>query len=327
MERFVFVAAIIFAVIFGIGALVGQSDWHFDIDSDGGGGRAPLVETATGRLEAQGFEGEQLRLRHLAANVSIIPEDRTDFVIEIDNPGGTPMPIVSAEGGTVTVDGQLRGRIADCGTTSVELREYGTVTAAQMPTITIRSPRGLIVSRGGAGTTSIAAADTVDLDSSGCGSVTIADVANLLSIELAGSGDVQAGAAGSLKTSVAGSGEVTVGAVNGDVEIEIAGSGEVTVASVTGDLSVDSAGSGNAIVQGGAVDDASVDMAGSGDVTITAPVQRLSADIVGSGDVTVDGVVGSIDADIAGSGSVSADSVTGTVTKDVWGSGDVRIGG
>ncbi|MBL8536386.1 MAG: DUF2807 domain-containing protein [Hyphomonadaceae bacterium] len=327
MERFVFFAAITFAVIFGIVTLVDGPDWHFDVDMDGPGGRAAIVETAPGRFEPQAFAGESLRLRHLAANVTITPEDRADFLIEITSPGGAPMPTVAAEDGRITIDGQLRGRISNCGDESVELNGYGDLPNAQMPQIVIRAPRTLRVSRSGAGPTAIGPADLVDLDATGCGVVNIADVTGALSVELAGAGDVIAGAARQLKASVAGSGEVTIGAVTEGAEIEIAGSGTVEVASLTGDLSVDAAGSGNAVINGGQINEASIDMAGSGDVTITAPVQTLRADIVGSGDVDVNGVVGSIDADIAGSGNVSADSVTGTVTKDVLGSGNVRIGG
>jgi hypothetical protein len=324
MERFVFFAAIAFAVIFAVGTLVDGPDFSIDIDHDGG--EAAVVDVATGRLEPQAFAGSALRLRHLAATVSVIPEDRTDFLIEIDNPGGAPMPQVSTEGGQVSIDGQLRGRISDCSNGGARLRGYGALSAEQLPRITIRSPMTLVVSRSGAGTTNIGPAQTVDLDLGGCSAVVVGDVTETLNVEIAGSGDVQAGGAGRLEASVAGSGDVVTGAIANGADIEVAGSGTVTIASLTGELSADAAGSGTITIEGGQIADAKIDVAGSGDVDISAPIQSLQTDIIGSGDVTVNGVVGDLQVDIAGSGRVSVERVTGAVERNVWGSGDVHIG-
>lgn len=332
MERFVFVAAVTLAILFGVGAMFGGphiniNGDHWDWDADARG-TAALVSVAPGDMAAQTFSGDNLRIRHVAANVVITPEDRTDFVIEIANPAGrTPMPEVSTEAGRITIDGQLRGRIERCDEGGASLREYGDVSADQLPTITIRAPRHLDVDRSGAGALQIGAADALTLDFSSCGTANLGDVAGELNVDLAGSGRVTAGAAGSLSADVAGSGQLSVGAVAGGADVDIAGSGTVRIASVTGDLNADGAGSGNLIVEGGNIGDANVDLAGSGDVDIAAPVRRLEVSIVGSGDVEVAAAVGDIEADIAGSGSVRAQSVTGNVRKEVWGSGDVRIGG
>jgi hypothetical protein len=324
MERFVFVAAVTIAVIFGIGAMFGP---HFNFDVDIEGGASPVVATTAGRLEPQAYQGDELRLKHLAAIVTVMPEDRSDYLIEIDSPGGTPMPTVSASEGHVTVDGQLRGRISHCNDDgSAELRGYDDITAANLPRITIRAPRTLNISRSGAGTTEIGAAEALTLDLSGCGAVTTGDVAGELALDVAGSGDVRAGAARRLNADVAGSADVNVGAVSEGADVDIAGSGSVTIASLTGDLSADGAGSGNVRVDGGAITLAKVDLAGSGDVEIAATVQTLQVSIVGSGDVDVANTVGDIDAEIAGSGGVSARAVTGAVHKEVFGTGDVQVG-
>ncbi|MGD9982008.1 MAG: DUF2807 domain-containing protein [Hyphomonadaceae bacterium] len=335
MERFVFVAAIAIAIIFGVGAVFGGANWanfHVDIDDgDGIRGTSEIVAVAPGTMAAQSFAGSQLRLRHMAAVVTIIPEDRTDFAVEIDNSAGKlPMPTVAADGGRVLIDGQLRGRVRDCdedGGASVRGYGEGHFAATDMPRITIRAPRALHVDRSGAGTTEIGATQELSLDVSGCSSTTAGDVAGRLEMDVAGSGNVRAGSAHGLNADVAGSADVTVGAVSGDAEVDIAGSGSVTMASLTGGLSADGAGSGSVSVQGGAVTDAEIDLAGSGDVTIAAPVERLNVSIVGSGDVDVNGTVGDIEAEIAGSGSVTAQAVTGSVREESWGSGDVIIGG
>jgi hypothetical protein len=332
MERFVFVAAVTLAIIFGIGAILGGphinidgEDWDWDADARG---VAQLVAVAPGNVAAQTYSGDSLRIRYTAANVIITPEDRTDFAIEIANPAGrAPMPEISSDGGRITIDGQLRGRIERCDDGGASLKDYGDLSAEDLPTITIRAPRHLDVDRGGAGSLQIGASEALSLDFSSCGTASLGDVAGELDVDLAGSGQVTAGAARSLTADVAGSGELVVGAVAEGADVDIAGSGTVRIASVTGSLNSDGAGSGNLVVEAGNVTDANIDLAGSGDVDIAATVQRLEVSIVGSGDVDVAGTVGDIEADIAGSGSVRAQAVTGSVRKEVWGSGDVRVGG
>jgi hypothetical protein len=326
MERFVFVTAIVVAVIFGIGAVFGSGNF-VSFDFDGEVGTAPIVETAAGRMEPQTFTGDNLRLRHLAAVVTITPEDRTDYVIEITSPGGAPMPTVTTDEGHIVVDGQLRGRISGCTDEGgAQLRGYEDITAAQMPRIVIRAPRALNIDRNGAGVTEIAAAESVNLDLAGCGAATIGDVAEALELDVAGSGRVNAGAVRRLNADIAGSGEVNVGQVAESADVDLAGSGAVVIASLSGDLSADAAGSGNVTVRGGALTRASIDLAGSGDVSIAAPVQTLNVSIVGSGDVDVAAAVGEVDASIAGSGEVTVQSVTGAVRKEIMGSGDVIVG-
>ncbi|MGE4167663.1 MAG: DUF2807 domain-containing protein [Xanthobacteraceae bacterium] len=328
MERFVFVAAVTIAIIFGVVAVFGGTNgFHFAFDEDGMG-IDPIVEVGPGQTEAAVFAGTHLRVRSAAANVVITSEDRTDFSIEIDNSAGrAPMPTITTEGGHISIDGQLRGRIGDCEAETVELRGYGDIAYAELPRITIRAPRSLDLDLAGAGSTEIGPTESLQVDFSGCGDANIGDVAGELDIDLAGSSRVQAGAARNVDIDIAGSGEVNIGAVSEGASIDVAGSGEVTIASLNGDLSSDGAGSGDVSILAGAIGTADIDLAGAGGVSIAASVRSLEVDIVGSGDVDVNGEVGDIDAEIAGSGGVRASVVTGTVRKEVWGSGDVQVGG
>lgn len=347
MERFVFVAAVTIAIIFGIGAVFGGGDgWHFEFDDDGDMGRAELVELAPGSLAATAFAGDRLRLRSVAAVVTITPEDRTDFLIEIDNSAGrVPMPEVSVDEDRVTINGHLRGRIGDCGPDTIELRGYDDVAAADLPRITIRAPRALVLDRSGAGTTEIGAAASIDADFNGCGSATIGDVEGELNVDMTGSGTITTGAAGSLDADLTGSGDIAVGAVANGASVDVMGSGSVTIASLNGEFSADGPGSGTVTVLAGAITSARVDVTGSGgavigatvqsldvevmgsgDVDVSAAVGSLDAQILGSGDVTVTAPVGSIDAEIMGSGDVSVASVTGTIRRQELGSGTVRVG-
>jgi hypothetical protein len=326
LERFVFIAAVTFAIIFAVVAFLGHGNFgmHFDVDARG---MAPVVETAPGRMEAQAYQGNELRVKHAAAHITITPEDRQDFLVEIDNPGRAPMPTVSADEGRVIIDGQLRGRVDDClEGGGASLRGYGELALADLPRITIRAPRAVNLDLSGGSTTEVGPSESVNLDFSGCGAASLGDVVGELSVDVAGSGNIQAGAAHSLNADVAGSGRVVTGAIADGADIDIAGSGEVVMASLTGSLGADGAGSGNVTVQGGQVSNAKIDLAGSGGVDIAAPVQRLEVSILGSGSVDVDGVVGDLVAEVAGSGSVSATSVTGTVSREVLGAGRVNIG-
>ncbi|MEZ5958777.1 MAG: DUF2807 domain-containing protein [Hyphomonadaceae bacterium] len=333
MERFVFVAAIAMAIIFGLGAVFGHGNWlHVDFDDDNGGrGVAPVLAVSPGSMAAEIFPDGELRIRNIAAVVTITTEDRTDFSIEIDNVAGQlPMPTVAADGSRVVVDGQLRGRVRSCGEDgSASVRGYGDgeFAANELPRVTIRAPRSLHVDRSGAGSTEIGATQSLDLEVSGCSTTTAADVAGDLTLDVAGSGNVNTGSVESLDADVAGSADVVTGAIANGATIDLAGSGSVTMASLTGTLDVDGVGSGSVSVQGGAVAMANIELAGSGDVAIAATVEDLDVSIAGSGDVSVTAPVGNIDAEIAGSGSITAPSVTGSIRQEVWGSGEVDVGG
>ncbi|MGE0596976.1 MAG: DUF2807 domain-containing protein [Hyphomonadaceae bacterium] len=327
MERFIFVAAVTIALVTGAFYFLGGPSWSVHIDDMEVGGRQdPVVEVAAGRMDPQSFTAGSISVRYAAANVVVTPEERTDIAIEIDNPGRLPMPEVRLDGGELVVDGRLRRRIGACEGGSVNVRGYGDITASDMPQVRIRAPRRLVLDIGGASNAEVAASDNLDLELTGCGTAQVADVAEELSVELAGSGRVAAGAAQRLNADLAGSGAIETGAIADEAEVDVAGSGSVTLAALNGSLSMDGAGSGNLAVQGGAVTTAGIDLAGSGDVTIAAPVQTLTVSIVGSGDVDVEGAVGDINAEIAGSGGVRAASVSGAVRKEVWGSGDVQVG-
>lgn len=326
MERFVFVAAVTFAVIFAFVAMVGRDHIQFEIDGHEGG-TAALVAVAAGHSEAQTYEGDTLEIRHAAAHIVITPEDRADFSIEITNPGRAPMPLVSTRHGDVDIDGQLRGRLDACREGGgAQLDGYGELTLEELPQIVVRAPRTLRVRVGGGSTTEIGAAEAVDLEFLGCGTLSIGDLTGALEVEIAGSGTATAGAARTLSAEVMGSGDLTTGAIAERAKIDATGSGSVTMASLNGELTSDSLGSGDINIQGGSLTTANVETAGSGNVHIAAPVASLTAEIIGSGDVEVAGVVGDLDADIAGPGSVNVRAVTGSLRKEVLGAGEVRIG-
>jgi hypothetical protein len=331
MERFVFVAAIVVASIFALGAVFGshRDGWgiHFSMDDEDGMGTAELVQLAPAQLPAQTYQADRIRLRHIAARVVVTPEDRTDVSIEIDNPGGAPTPEISLSDGRLTVDGHLRGRVGECTDEGADLRGYGFVSHDQMPLITIRAPRQLDLAITGAGTAEIGDTQSLELDLNGCADVTAGAVAGEANLDLNGSGDVVIGPSQAAYVDINGAGSARIEAVRGDSDVEVNGSGRVTLAHVTGSFSMESRGSGMVEVLAGEVTEADIELFGSGQVTIGAPIQTLRVNIFGSGDVDAPVAVGDLDADIFGSGDVRVQSVTGTMRQEVRGSGEVRVGG
>lgn len=333
MERFVFVAAVSIAILIGIGTVFGShwSNFNIQIDDDGGHGTAEIVAVSPGTMASQTFAGGDLRIRNIAAVVTITPEDRPDYAVEIDNNAGQlPMPTVTADDGRVIVDGQLRGRVRDCrrdGGASVRGYGDGDFDTAELPRITIRAPRTVNLDRSGAGQTNVGASEAARVDISGCSAVTLADVRGALELDISGAGDVTAGAAGSLDADIAGAGDINLGAIAGGAQFDISGAGNVTIASLTGDFTIDSAGASDIRINGGSIATAEIDMAGTGDIAIAAPVQTLNASIMGVGHVDVAGTVGDLDVDIAGPGSLTVQAVTGSMRQDIAGPGSVRVTG
>lgn len=343
MERIAFIGAVTAAILVGAWYLMGGRQWGIHVSD--GLALDPIVAAAPAHTEPQTYADAEIVVSHIAGRVTVTPEDRTDILIEIENPGGVPTPTVEVREGELFIDGHLRGRIEDCLEDGARLRGYGVLAAAALPYIIIRTPRTANIKVGGAAATQVGPAQALEASLSGCGSTQIADVAGALDIDLQGSGEIHAGSSGELNVDLAGSGDIiagatsaldadlqgsggmSVGAVTGDADVSVAGSGEVVIAALNGALETDIAGSGSLDVRAGAVTVADIDIGGSGRVNIGAPVARLIVDVMGSGGVDVDAAVGDVDADIAGSGTVNVQSVTGSVVKNVAGSGAVNIGG
>ncbi len=343
MERAAIVVAVVVAILF---AAAGAGAFHFNgMNFRWTGNAAPQVAVQPGKLDEAIYAAASVDIRDAAAIVRVTPEDRADIVVTIDNPGRTPMPVVALTAGTLTIDGRLQGRILNCRDDGgVDLLGYGGVSAGELPVITLRVPRAVDLGTDGAVTSQIAAAESVSLDNSGCGTANVADMTGAFQLDNSGSGDITAGAAASAELDLSGSGDVALGVVAGLLETDmagsgtvqaasagglnadIAGSGEVNVAALNGPLSVDSAGSGDVTVGPGSAASARISLAGSSSVHAPSlAVQSAEVEIAGSGDVEL-GAVGDLDVEIMGSGGVRAASVSGRNRQSVMGSGDVTVG-
>jgi hypothetical protein len=252
-----------------------------------------------------------VEIRDAVARVTIIPEARADVAVSVIQ-ANPRLPLkVSRNGEVVVIDGDLAGRAHGChsafGRPSVSVWGVGRVGYDEMPRVLIRAPINVKVGAGGAVFGVIGRGESVDLANSGCGDWTVANVSGPLTLRLSGSGDVQAGGAGSADFRVSGSADIVARAIGGGLTTATSGSGDITADWVGGVLHSRIAGSGNVRVKNGAVSDMDVAISGSGDVDFGGVAQTLEVQVAGSGDVTVA-------------------RVNGAVSKRVAGSGDVRVG-
>jgi hypothetical protein len=270
-----------------------------------------IVLTVATLAVAGGASAASVEVKDAVARVTVIPEDRADVKVEIvqANPK-LPLRVRTLMGRT-TVDGGLGRRIRGCHGAGdqavVHVRGVGDVALRDMPRVVIRTPRDVDLDAGGAVWGAVGRSASVKLGNAGCGDWTIGNVAGVLQITQAGSGDTRTGSAARAKFRVAGSGDVTAADIKGPLTVDIAGSGDVVAASVAGPLEVHVAGSGDVRVAGG-----------------RATVMNVA--VAGSGDVIFGGVADSLKARVAGSGDVHARQVIGQISKSVMGSGGVTVG-
>jgi hypothetical protein len=277
-------------------------------------------------LAAPAAASTDVEIKDAIARVVVVPEARADVTVEVRGGRGDLPKLRVSQGldGRMVIDGGLARRIHSCSRTgfertrlilpmsppaSVVIQVWGLpdVRLPEAPVIILHTPRDVKLHVGGAVFGAVARAQSVLLESAGCGDWIVGNVAGALEIGIAGSGDVDAGSARRLKARIAGSGDVRADSV-GEIEAEIAGSGDVKVRRANGPAHAQVAGSGNLEVAGG-----------------TTP--RLEAEIAGSGDVRFGGDVGTVEAKIVGSGDIRVHHVSGPVHKMVMGSGEVLIGG
>lgn len=257
-----------------------------------------------------------LEIKHAVANLVVIPEARQDIAIEMV--GGDPKLSLKQSGDSdrVVLDGGIRNvqcgsqyklAINDWNATRLQIVGVGTFNRSALPKIIARVPLNAEIKASGAVFGTVGRTESLDLELSGCGDWTVANVEKQLRLDQSGSGDARVGEIGSGKIELAGSGDISLVSAAKGLKIEIAGSGDVAARSVSGPLTIDIAGSGDVSIEGGQVD-------------------ALGANIAGSGDISFGGTAATAKLNVVGSGDISLHKVTGSVNKSVMGSGDISIG-
>lgn len=261
---------------------------------------------------ANGANAATVEIRDAVARVVVIPEARSDIKVEMLT-GNPALPLqVKTQGSEVVIDGNLGHRITSCnglmGKVTVQVRGVGKVAYADMPQVVIRTPRDVHVRAGGAVFGAVGKTDSLEVSNLGCGDWTIANVTHELRLNLAGSGDMTSGSAGSAVLKLSGSGDVRTQAIRGPLSVSLAGSGDIVAAGVEGPLDVSLAGSGDVVVNDGHADEADLNIAGSGDINFGGSATSLKARIAGSGDIRVREVSGPVSRAVVGSGEIHVGS-------------------
>lgn len=298
---------------------------------------------------AETYQAAGVRIEDAAAVIEIIPEARSTIDVVVQPGARLAAPRVSVVDGHVLIDGDLR--IQGCTSTSgggdrVRVARHGVVRREDLPRITVRAPRTLDASLGGAVYTRVGESNGGRLSLVGCGETEIAPVNGDLRLQLTGSGNATLGAvSGKLDASLTGSGQVRGARVGGDAALRLTGSGNLNLAAIGGELEASLTGSGN-LGAGDVGRGAAVTLTGSGDVGMGDVRGALSARVSGSGDVLAQSVHGP-EADLrtnssgdiivrggrverfraraSGSGDVRFDGAAAVVDVEMRGSGDVSI--
>jgi hypothetical protein len=304
-----------------------------------------------GQAAAETFNTTSLRIDNAAAEVMVIPEDRTTIDVQLGAPGRLPALTLRQTADGVVIAGGLRNRIRGCGSWNasgegVRVSGIGQVRRQDLPRITVRVPRALNYRAGGAVYSTIGASSGGSVTLNGCGDATLAPATGALEVELNGSGGGRIDRVnGTLTATVNGSGSLDVAHAGADAVLRLNGSGSLDVADVVGRLDARAAGSGS-LRTGAAGGDARLVLTGSGNVEAGAVNGALDAELRGSGSMRVGSVegaharleltssgdinvrggrVGLLDARSAGSGSVRYGGAATTTRAHLTGSGSITI--
>ncbi len=245
-----------------------------------------LAALAFGTFAQAAQASTEVELRHAAARVVVIPEDRPDVAFSV-NYGSSTLPkiMVHEEGHKLVADGKLEMHAINCHDGGINVGGYGDIARADLPEVIIHVPMDARVSFGGGSFGEVGASKSLEFDEGGCGTWKIADVAGKGEINIGGSGNFHARSVGHLEGNIGGHGDIDADTITGDSEINIGGSGNVNLA-------------------GGQSPKMEVNVAGSGRVNFGGEVRDLEVNIVGSGDVHVKKVTGNVSKSVMGSGNI-----------------------
>jgi hypothetical protein len=252
-----------------------------------------------------------VQVRDAAVRLLILPEQRSDLVVETVH-GNPQLPLrVWSFAGRTHIDGDVGGRVQGCRTRRGEpgalISKLGYVAYDALPFVVVHTPMNARVFVGGAAWGNIGPSDILEFSNEGCGQWQVGTVRGAMKLSQAGVGVTRAGGAASAGLYAVGDGVITTREITGPVTAMSFGSSQIEIASVSGAFTARVAGAGQIRALAGRVG-------------------TMKAAVAGSGEVAFDGTADTLDASVIGSGDVSIASVTGAVRKQVIGQGQVKIG-
>jgi len=263
-----------------------------------------LAALAFGTFAQAAQASTEVELRHAAARVVVIPENRPDVAFSV-NYGSSLLPkiMVHEEGNKLVADGKLDMHAINCHDNGINVGGYGDIAKENLPEVIIHVPMDAKVSFGGGSFGEVGASTSLEFDEGGCGVWKIADVADKGEINIGGSGTVNTGSISNAEVNIGGSGNFHARSV-GRLEGNIGGHGDIDADTITGDSEINIGGSGNVNLAAGQSPRMEINVAGSGRVNFGGEVRDLEVNIVGSGDVHVKKVTGNVSKSVMGSGNI-----------------------
>jgi hypothetical protein len=269
---------------------------------------ALLMATGVTLAAVPAFADPTVRLDHLIARVIVIPEARANIIADV-KPGRSAdvaRPTLQVSGSDMVITGNADAKKCQGASASrVKLGMWKSVSAEDLPVVTIHTPPNVTIEADGAVIGQIGASQSLNLHQKRCGNWTIGDVSGRLNLALSGMGDVKAGSAGSALLHVSGMGDVHVRST-GALTADLSGMGDLVVDQVSGPVEAVLSGMGDIHIRGGHA---------------TTLHLRQS----GMGDVSFDGVADTLDASASGMGGITVARVTGPVRKSQSGFSKVTV--
>lgn len=261
-------------------------------------------------VPSAGAQAAELVLDGLVAWVTVVPEARSDFAVEVRPGSGSLPPVtVTQDGGrAVLTSGVEVGACAQAhGSLQVGLRGGGRAEMSEAPRVIVHAPRTLSVSGTNSGVIG-AIGPTADLyiRQVGCAFWDVADVAGMLQAEMSGGATLTAGAVGAALLQASAGGAVTTGPV-ADLVAEASSGGSVRVASAVGAVEASASAGGWIEIQGG-------------------QATTLRANASGGGSIEHDGRIAALSASASSGGRVEVTQTDNVVSRSVSGGGQVIVG-
>jgi hypothetical protein len=254
-------------------------------------------------------QANEVELRGIAGFVRVLPENRTDIAVAVINGGPLRAPTARRSGRKLILDGRMRRQIRGCevgegGAFTVRTARNGTLHAADLPIIEIRTPQNVVLGVNGAVRLRVAPSQSAQIALEGCGDADVDRVEGTASVAVAGISDLRLAEAAEVEVALAGAGDMSLGVARDGLTVSIAGAGSFVAARADGPTSVAIQGAGDVTIRDGRATQLSVAIAGAGDVTHNGSAERLDAAIFGAGDVRVRQVSGPVSRRVLGGGEV-----------------------
>ena len=285
------------------------------------------------RRRSVDYETPGVDLEDIAARLIVIPEDRSDYIIEITQSSMLPEPTITREGARLFVNGGIPLRQNPCEApfndrNPVNLPGYGSVTVSDVPVVTIRAPRDANITTDGAVFAAIAPTRRGKIEAHGCGDVAIAAATEFLDVSSFGFGNVAVeNMTAPVKAFLVGLGDMSFGNL-GDADLNQVGVGDINAGDIDGNLTALLHGAGKIKAQN-VTGGTTLSLSGADNFEIAEIVGPLEMDISGSGNINI-GEVNSPTASLTASGSGNADIKRGLINElkvSLTGSGGMRFGG